>query len=216
MTDPTSNSSNTKDEPPREPEVKVVDRRWWARDQAVATEAGATTEEADRGPRKPTYVEELERQVAEKNNLLQEYITKYKDASREFDAVKVRIRRDVVKDIERGKRVILAELLDVVDNLDRAIDAARQAGETGTLLHGVEMVRLQFLARLEGFGVSRMAPLDQPFDPSRHEAASMVPVTDAALDNRVVGVIREGYEMGADVLRPALVAVGQMAASDGS
>jgi 2-oxoglutarate ferredoxin oxidoreductase subunit alpha len=75
-----------------------------------------------------------------------------------------------------------------VDNLDRAIDAARRAGETGTLLQGVEMVRSQFLAKLDGFGVKRMAPLGRPFDPARHEATSMVPVSDAAQDNVVVGV----------------------------
>ncbi len=191
-----------------EPQLKVVDRRWWVRDQAAA-EGGDETAGEDRGPRKPTYVEELERQLAEKNDLLQDYISKYKDAAREFDAAKARIRRDVVKDVERGKRAILGELLDVLDNFDRAIDAARQAGETGTLLQGVEMVRAQFLSRLEGFGVTRMQALGHPFDPSRHEAASTVPVTDPAQENQVLGVIREGYEMGGEVLRPALVAVGQ-------
>ncbi|MGE5359519.1 MAG: nucleotide exchange factor GrpE [Bacteroidales bacterium] len=194
---------------PDEPELKVVDRRWWARDAAAATTGTDGEAPEERGPRKPSYVEELERQVAEKNDLLQDYITKYKEAAREFDAAKARIRRDVVKDVERGKRTILAELLDVVDNFDRAIDAARLAGETGTLLQGVEMVRAQFLARLEGFGVARMAVLGRAFDPARHEAVSMVPVSDPAQENTVVGVVREGYEMGGDVLRPALVAVGQ-------
>ncbi len=193
---------------PEEPPLKVVDRRWWVREQEAA-QAGEGTASEERGLRKPTYVEELERQLAEKNDLLQEYIGKYKDAAREFDAAKARIRRDVVKDVERGKRAILGELLDVLDNFDRAIDAARQAGETGTLLQGVEMVRAQFLSRLEGFGVTRMQTLGHPFDPTRHEAASTVPVTDPAQENHVLGIIREGYEMGGEVLRPALVAVGQ-------
>jgi molecular chaperone GrpE len=193
---------------PEEPQLKVVDRRWWVRDQANA-DADSDAGSEDRGLRKPTYVEELERQLAEKNELLQEYISKYKDAAREFDAAKARIRRDVVKDVERGKRAVMAELLDVVDNFDRAIEAARQAGETGALLQGVEMVRAQFLSRLEGFGVTRMPALGQAFDPSRHEAVSTVPVGDPAQENHVLGVIREGYEMGGEVLRPALVAVGQ-------
>jgi molecular chaperone GrpE len=130
--------------------------------------------------------------------------------------VKTRIRRDVVKDVERGKGAILAELLDVVDNLDRAIDAARQAaglqtgGDRGDrLLEGVEMVRDQFLAKLEGLGLERMAPLGKPFDPARHEAATVVPVVDPSQDNVVLGIVREGYEFNGEVLRPALVAVGQ-------
>ncbi len=195
-----------------EPEIKVVDRRWWAREpDASETGAGQSAEEERWEPRKPTYVEELERQLEEKNKLLQEYISGYKEASREFDAVKARIRRDVVKDVERGKRVILAELLDVVDNLDRAIDAAHNSGESGSFLQGVEMVRDQFLARLEGFGVKRMDPVGRVFDPARHEAASIVPVSEAASDNKVLGVVRQGYDIGDEVLRPALVAVGQLA-----
>ncbi len=192
----------------KEPEIKVVDRRWWVHPEGE-DQAAAGEDEARFEPRKPSYVEELERQLADKNTQLQDYITRYKDATREFDDVKARIRRDVVKDIARGTRAILAELLDVVDNLDRAIDAAHRASEHGRLLEGVEMVRNQFLAKLEGLGVKRMSPLGQRFDPAREEAASLVPVTDPAQDNVVLGVIREGYEFNGEVLRPALVAVGQ-------
>lgn len=190
----------------QDPEIKVVDRRWWVHNGPDASPAG---EEVRAQPRKPTYVEELERQLADKDTLLQEYITRYKEATREFDNVKVRLRRDVGKEVERGKRAILVELLDVVDNLDRAIDAARRASEQGRLLEGVEIVRTEFLARLEGFGARRMAPLGQTFDPARHEAATIVPVTETSQENIVLGVIREGYELGGEVLRPALVAVGQ-------
>ncbi len=205
--------TDTKDTPAanKEPEIKVVDRRWWAQDAEAGAEAEGAGGETRFEPRKPTYVEDLERQLAEKNTLLQEYIGRYKDAAREFDAVKARIRRDVVKDVERGTRAILAELLDVVDNLDRAIDAARRASEQGRLLDGVEMVRNQFLAKLEGLGVTRMSPIGKPFDPARHEAASLVPAADPSQDNVVLGVIREGYEFKGEVLRPALVAVGQAA-----
>jgi molecular chaperone GrpE len=205
--------TDTKQPPARdtEPEIKVVDRRWWVRPESEPAAQGTPDGQSRFEPRKPTYVEDLERQLADKSTLLQEYITRYKEATREFDDVKARIRRDVVKDIERGKRVMLAELLDVVDNLDRAIDAAHRASEQGRLLEGVELVRDQFLARLEGFGVKRVPALGRPFDPSRHEAASLVPVADASRDNTVLGVIREGYEFNGEVLRPALVAVGQMA-----
>jgi molecular chaperone GrpE len=190
-----------------EPEIKVVDRRWWVKAEQPGPEGAPAS---DQVLRKPTYVEDLERQLAEKDKQLQEFIGRFKEATREFDAVKARIRRDVVKDIERGTRAIVAELLDVVDNLDRAIDAARRGTEQGRLLEGVEMVRTQFVAKLEGLGVQRMTPLGQRFDPTRHEAASLVPVTDPSQDSIVLGVIREGYEFGGEVLRPALVAVGQV------
>jgi molecular chaperone GrpE len=186
--------------------VKVVDRRWWvnqeAKDGAAATDA--------RPPLKPTYVEELEQKLAEKDRQLQETIGRYREAAGEFEASRARLRREISKDIERGRREILADLLDVVDNLDRALDAARSStggDRLDALIQGVDMVRRQFLAKLEGFGVTRIASEGQTFDPSVHEAISAVPASDAAPDGTVVGVIRHGYRIGDEVLRPASVAV---------
>ena len=98
-----------------QPEVKVVDRRWWARGEQVEPSEPAG---------KPSYVEELEARLAEKDRLLQQYIEQYKGAAAEFDQARVRARRDAGKEIERGKRAFLVELLDIVDNLDRALASA--------------------------------------------------------------------------------------------
>ncbi len=181
--------------------IKFVDRRRWA---LADGEGGAP----DVPLRKPTYVEELEQRLAQKDAELREVVSSYKQAAADFDAARVRGRRDIVKEVERGKRAILAELLDVVDNLDRAIEAATASPNAQTLLQGVEMVRTQFLTRLEGFGVSRIAALGERFDPVLHEAATTVPTADEAARDRVVGVIRQGYRIGDEVLRPAVVAVG--------
>ena len=183
--------------------VKVIDRRWWAR----GDDGGAP---ADRSS-KPTYVEELERQLAEKDRIAQEYIAKYRQAAAEFDESRLRLRREISKDIERGRREILADLLDVVDNLDRAVDSARQAGSIDALLQGVEMVRRQFLSKLEGFGVKRIDVEGQTFDPLRHEAVSTVHAASPDDEGRIVGVVRHGYTIGDDVLRPASVAVAKTA-----
>lgn len=182
--------------------VKVVDRRWWAN-----PEAGPADPAAGRA-RKPTYVEELEQQLAEKDKQAQEYIAKYRQAASEFDEARLRLRREISKDIERSRREILADLLEVLDNLDRAIDAARaSASPADALLQGVEMVRRQFLAKLEGFGVTRIDADAQRFDPNLHEAITRVPATSPEQDGVIVGIVRQGYRIGNDVLRPASVAV---------
>ena len=81
----------------------------------------------------------------------------------------------------------------------------------GLVLQGVELVRRQFLAKLEGVGVRAIEIASgAAFDPALHEAVTVVPTADAAQDGRVVGVIRRGYRVGADVLRPASVAVGKV------
>ena len=190
--------------------MKVVDRRWWVRQQQeeAGGEAAATAEP----PRlKPTYVEELEQQLADREKQLQDVLARYREASREFDEARARLRKEIAKDVERGRRTFLVELLEVVDNLERAIEAGRAASPDDPLLKGVDLVLGQFLAKLAGFGVTRIDALGQPFDPSCHEAVTTVPTADPALDHSVVGVIRCGYRVGDDVLRPAQVAVGQRA-----
>lgn len=181
--------------------VKVVDRRWWVNQDNEAPR------EDTRGSGKPTYVEELERQIAEKDRQVQEYLAKYRGAAAEFEEARLRLRREISKDIERSRREILADLLEVVDNLDRALESARQGGSLDALLQGVEMVRRQFLQKLEGFGVKRIEADHQPFDPALHEAISSVPAGSPDQDGIVVGTVRTGYRIGDDVLRPAAVAV---------
>jgi molecular chaperone GrpE len=181
--------------------VKVVDRRWWARGDA---EPGAET-----AATKPSYVEELEQRLAEKDRVLQGYVEQFKAATAEFESARLRARREVGKEIERGKRTLLLDLLDVVDNLDRAIASASASDAAGPLLAGVRMVREQFATRLEAHGVKEIASVGALFDPMLHEAVTVVPVTADDDADRIVGVIRRGYRIGDDVLRPAQVAVGQ-------
>ncbi len=191
-----------------ESSVKVVDRRWWA--QGGPGEDGAQADAASRAPSlKPTYVEELEQKLAEKDTQLQEVLTKYRGAAREFEDARARMRKELSKDAERARRGFVGELLEVIDNLELALDAGRESNPGDPLLKGVDLVRQQFLAKLEGIGVRRLDPIGQPFDPTRHEAVSVVPVTDPAQNHVVCGVVRTAYLIGDEVLRPALVAVGK-------
>jgi molecular chaperone GrpE len=182
-------------------DVKVIDRRWWAREDVGE---GAP---AEAGPGKPAYVEELEQRIQEKDREIREITARYREAAHEFDAMRARMRKDVARDAERSRRTMLVDLLDVVDNLDRAIDAARQGADGAAVLQGVEMVRAQFLQKLDGLGVRRIDSAGCRFDPERHDAVATVPAADATLDGVVVGVVAHGYTIGDEVLRPAQVAV---------
>lgn len=181
--------------------MRVVDRRWWARTEPAeaADDAGWSS--------KPTYVQELEQRLAEKDETLQQYITQVKQAQREFEEMRARVRKDAARDAELSRRAVFADLLDVVDNLDRAVLAARNADEAASLVQGVDLVRQQFLQKLAGYGITRIEPLGQPFDPVQHEAVTIVPVSDAYAEGIVAGVAAPGYLIGGDVLRPATVAV---------
>jgi molecular chaperone GrpE len=179
-----------------DPEMKVTDRRWWARGEGAAA--------AEEPRLKPTYVEELEARIATKDLEIQQLLAKYRGASEEFEQARARLRKEVTKDVERGRRSLIASFLDVLDNLDRAISAARA---DDPVVQGVALVRQQFLATLESFGVTRVDPLGQRFDHVLHEAVTTVPTSPTAPDGQIVGVVRPGYFIGDEVLRPAQVAV---------
>ena len=189
----------------REP-VKIVDRRWWAQQGKTPDTAGGQAA-PDWQPEKPTYVEDLQRQLAEKDRQLQEVLGRYRDASREFDESRARMRKDVARDAERGRRAMLVELLDVLDNLDRAIEAATAAAAPEALVSGVDMVRRLFLSKLEGMGVRRIDALGQAFDPTCHEAVATVPASEAAPSGHIHSVLAPGYAINDEVLRPARVVV---------
>ena len=181
--------------------VKVVDRRWWARGEDVPAPENTVG--------KPSYVEELEQRLAERDRQVQQALQQLKAASTEYDEARVRSRREIVKEVERSKRAMLGELLEVLDNLDRALDAGATAQSVDALLQGVRLVRSQFLNRLGSLGITTLDALNQPFDPALHEAVTTVPVTSPEDDERVVGVVRPGYRIGDEILRPAMVAVGK-------
>jgi molecular chaperone GrpE len=148
--------------------------------------------------------------VAAKSTQLQSVLADHRRALDEFEQIKLRMRRETAREVERARRGILAELLEVLDNVDRAIAAAREApASADTLLRGVELVRDQFLAKLEALGVARIAAVGQPFDAVIHDAVSMAPVADASQDGIVVAVAKEGYAIGDELLRPAAVVVGR-------
>lgn len=184
-------------------DLKVTDRRWWARGEAAV-------DAADETRLKPTYIEELEGRLAAKDAELQQLLAKYRAASDEFDQARVRLRKEITKDIERSRRAVLTSFLEVLDNLDRALTAAE--GRTGDpFVQGVALVQQQFVSVLDGLGITRINPLGQPFDPTRHEAVATAPTSDGVPDGQIVGVVRPGYLMGDDVLRPAMVAVARAA-----
>lgn len=180
-------------------EMKVTDRRWWARNESEPAPA------ADEPKLKPTYVEELEQKVATKDLEIQQLLSRYRGATEEFEQARARLRKEVTKDVERGRRALIANFLDVLDNLDRALASAPNPADP--FVQGVALVRQQFLATLETLGVTRVDPLGQPFDHTRHEAVTTVPASAAAPEGHVAGVIRPGYLIGDEVLRAAQVAV---------
>lgn len=101
---------------------------------------------------------------------------------------------------------ILKEVLPIVDNLERAIQAAKDSQKSDGLIQGVELTLKQFLEALTKFGVRRIASVGEPFDPAHHQAVARVESATAP-ENTVVEEYQKGYLLHDRILRAAMVTV---------
>ena len=100
-------------------------------------------------------------------------------------------------------------LLNVIDNLERAIASPSESEDAQNLKKGIEMVYESFLYALKEEGIEEIDALDQPFDPTLHHAVQTVPVEEGQEADKVVQVFQKGYKLKDRVLRPAMVIVSQ-------
>ena len=100
-------------------------------------------------------------------------------------------------------------LLNVIDNLERAIASPSESEEAQNLKKGIEMVYESFLYALKEEGIEEIDALNQPFDPTLHHAVQTVPVEEGQEADQVVQVYQKGYKLKDRVLRPAMVIVSQ-------
>lgn len=154
-------------------------------------------------------IAELHQLLAQKDELLRRANQRADQAHADIEAARRRLAADAERELEQRTRALLHGFLEVVDDLDRAIAATRKLDGNPEVVAGIELVRRELIAHLGQLGVAHVPALGEPFDPHRHEAMALVPVTDARQDGRVVSVLREGYSVGEEVLRPAGVAVGK-------
>lgn len=123
----------------------------------------------------------------------------------ELDAARARLERDNARVQQENRDRLLADLLPVLDNLDRAI----AAGKVGSDDQGVRLVRAQLEGVLRGYGLERFDAVGERFDPRRHEAVAVVELAQPELDGTVVAQWQPGYRIGDRLMRPAKVQVGR-------
>jgi len=132
---------------------------------------------------------------------------KYLRLAAEFDNYKRLSQRDQRDQIRFGNEQLLKELLPVVDNMERAIKAARtNGGGDSALIQGVELTLKQLSGILAKFGVQAIEAAGQDFDPSAHQAVSYGP-SDEVPANKVLDEFQKGYRLHDRILRAAMVSV---------
>jgi molecular chaperone GrpE len=178
---------------------KVNDQRWWLKE-------GADLDEVPDQPEisKPTYVEELEAQLAEKDKTLREYIQAHKSSVTGMDETRVRLERDLDRRLDVERANLAGPFVEVLDNLMRLYAAAEGNPE---MAQGTELVIKQLSDELSKIGLEPIVTQGCRFDPKVMEALMTAEVPEDQ-DGMVLEEVRPGYMLKEQVVRPAGVRVG--------
>ena len=135
-----------------------------------------------------------------------EYLTLLKQTRADFENYQKRNARERESERKYAFFPLALELLPAIDNLERAIAAAKQAGDQGPLAQGVTGTHRQLLDVLKRHSVTPIEALGQPFDPNKHQAVMQQPSADQP-PGTVLQVLQQGFMIHDRVLRPASVVV---------
>jgi molecular chaperone GrpE len=156
-------------------------------------------------------LEEVEHDLDELLSQRDEYLDLAKRTKADFENYRKRMAADVLAASGRGKAEVLRDVLPVLDDLERAIQAAGLDPEGDSpdgLAHGVLLVFRSLRDSLVKHGIEAVDPTGDRFDPHAHEALSTVKA-DGAQAGTVVETMQKGYRLGEQLIRPARVVVAE-------
>jgi molecular chaperone GrpE len=148
--------------------------------------------------------EDFDALLADAQKERDEYLELAKRTKADFENFRKRVAADVQAAQARGKSEVAREVIEAVDNLERALEAGGEGHDD--LASGVEMVLGGLRETLKRHGIEPLDPQGEKFDPNQHEALSTMPV-EGSESGTVVEVMQKGYRLGEQLIRPARVVV---------
>ena len=146
----------------------------------------------------------MEEKLEEAQKQAKDNLDKYIRQLAEFENFRKRSNSEKTAMYSNGVRDTVEKLLPVIDNFERAVEAADDKEDP--MYKGVEMILKQFMEILENLGVKEIPSKGEPFDPNVHSA--VMHIDDESCDeNVVVEVSQKGYTLGDKVIRPSMVKV---------
>ena len=200
-------SANVAEQDQKQPETQEpteqAEPRKEATDASVDPAVGEEAVEAESAAGEPTLDEVLAQ--------LHEDVADARDAALRAQADAQNVTRRAEQDVEKARKYALerfcSELLPVVDNLERALEATVGDDEiVKPIAEGVELTLKSFQDALKKFNIEAVDPHGEPFDPQLHQAMSMVENGEVE-PNTVIAVMQKGYTLNGRLVRPAMVMV---------
>jgi molecular chaperone GrpE len=176
-----------------------------AKKPAAQNQGRETKAERDKREAKEQVERDLD-ELGEAKRERDEYLELAKRTRADFENYRKRAAKETSEAIARGKAELARQLIPVIDNLERAVEAS--AVDPGSLAEGVSLVRDELRTTLNGAGVEAYDPTGDSFDPELHEALSTRP-DQGAQSGIVLETVEKGYRLNGQVLRPARVVVSE-------
>jgi molecular chaperone GrpE len=192
-----------------EPEIEQEDTEETS--EAAASEDADTTDSAEASDDEASTEGSDEQNADDQVNVfdaIKQEVTDLRDRyarlQAEWDNYRKRTAAEREAERVRASESLVKDLLPVLDDLERALQHAKDTGEGGSLTEGVEAIQTKFLQILGKHKVEQIEAQGEPFDVNLHQAVSTAE-DDSVPEETVVQVFQQGYMMGDKVLRPAMV-----------
>lgn len=172
--------------------------------EPVTTETEQPQEAVDENPQGEATIEQWQEALEIAVKQRDEYLDSLRRTQADFQNFKRRNQTARSDGYEDGMREVIAAILPAIDNLERALDAADKAGESGGVVDGVRMTLASLTDGLKRFGFEEVPALGEDFDPELHNAV-MRESGDAP--GKVLEVFQKGYRVKDKIIRYAMVKV---------
>lgn len=175
----------------------------------IEGEEPAAENQVGEQPSSLSEAEQLRQRLEAKELEAKENYDRYLRQAAELDNFKKRMAREKAEGIRYANEMLMRDLLPTLDNLERAMEHAKEGGNRKPFVEGMEMVLKGLLEALNRHGLSQISALGEAFDPEKHEALAQVERADCE-PNTVVEQHHRGYYLFDRLLRPALVTVAKL------
>lgn len=164
-----------------------------------------TTVEAE----EPTAEEKLQKELDDTKAELEKSKKEYMFLLAEFDNFRKRTLKEKSELIKNAAEGAMKDLLPVLDDFERAIQATSESNDVESIKEGVNLIYNKFVKYLEQKGVKSIESQDADFDTEYHEAVTTFPTDDESKKGKVIDTVQKGYVMNDKVIRHSKVVVGQ-------
>ena len=158
--------------------------------------------------------EEFHRRARLAEDRLAEVLAAYRKLKAETDAHRERVTRNLERKYQQRHEALLLNFMGILDNLDRALDAAETSYGGQPLIEGLILVRTQLVQTLQEEGLERIPVLGLPYDPHVSEVVATTPVADPDHHHVVMKEMLRGYRISGRVARASQVVVGEYKAAE--